>query len=141
MRRAIRHGKMLGIEGPFLDLDLSSVVDLMRGDYPELMETRNFVSKVIRNEEERFSETLDSGLKILREELERMKTEGRKTLSGEVVFRLYDTFGFPPDLTEEILREEGLGYDEAEFQLQMEGQRQKAVLAGKAGEGQRSSPV
>ena len=78
MRRAIRHGKMLGIEGPFLDRISSRVVELMRGAYPELMETQNFVAKVIRNEEERFSETLDSGLKILREELERLKKRGRE---------------------------------------------------------------
>jgi alanyl-tRNA synthetase len=126
MRRAIRHGKMLGIEGSFLDRTSSKVVELMRGAYPELIETQSFVTKVIRNEEERFSETLDSGLKILREELERLKKEERKTLSGEVVFRLYDTFGFPPDLTDEILREEGLAYDAAGFQAQMEGQRQKS---------------
>jgi alanyl-tRNA synthetase len=98
----------------------------MRGAYPELIETQSFVAKVVRNEEERFSETLDSGLKILREELERLKKGGEKTLSGEVVFRLYDTFGFPPDLTAEILQEEGLGYDEAGFQTQMEEQRQKS---------------
>ncbi|OGP89723.1 MAG: alanine--tRNA ligase [Deltaproteobacteria bacterium RBG_16_48_10] len=126
MRRAIRHGKMLGIRDSFLDRTSSKVVELMRGAYPELMETQSFTSKVIRNEEERFSETLDSGLKILREELERLKEEGEKTLSGEVVFRLYDTYGFPPDLTDEILREEGLGYDEIGFQAQMEGQRQKS---------------
>jgi alanyl-tRNA synthetase len=126
MRRAIRHGKRLGIEGPFLDRVSSRVVELMRGAYPELMETRNFVAKVIRNEEERFSETLDSGLKILREELERLRKEKERILSGEVVFRLYDTFGFPPDLTAEILQEEGLGYDEAGFQTQMEEQRQKS---------------
>jgi alanyl-tRNA synthetase len=126
MRRAIRHGKMLGIEGPFLDRTSSRVVELMKGAYPELIETQNFVAKVIRNEEERFSETLDSGLKILREELERLKKGREKTLSGEVVFRLYDTFGFPPDLTAEILQEEGLTYDESGFQAQMEGQRQKS---------------
>ena len=126
MRRAIRHGKMLGIEGPFLDRTSSRVVELMKGAYPELIETQNFVAKVIRNEEERFSETLDSGLKILREELERLKKGRGKTLSGEVVFRLYDTFGFPPDLTAEILQEEGLTYDESGFQAQMEGQRQKS---------------
>jgi alanyl-tRNA synthetase len=126
MRRAIRHGKMLGIEGVFLDRTSSKVVELMKGAYPELIETQNFVTKVIRNEEERFSETLGSGLKILREELGGLRKEGKKTLAGEVVFRLYDTFGFPPDLTDEILREEGLGYDVAGFQSQMEGQRQKS---------------
>jgi alanyl-tRNA synthetase len=126
IRRAIRHGKKLGIEGPFLDRTSSRVVELMRGAYPELIETQNFVAKVIRNEEERFSETLDSGLKILREELDRLKNRREKTLAGDVVFRLYDTFGFPPDLTDEILREEGLAYDAAGFEVQMEEQRQKS---------------
>jgi alanyl-tRNA synthetase len=129
MRRAMRHGKILGIKDPFLHRISSKVVDLMKDAYPELRETEVFVSKVIRNEEERFSETLDSGLKILREELERLQKEGRKTLSGEVAFRLYDTFGFPLDLTVEILQEEGMNFDEEGFKAQMEGQRQKSKQA------------
>jgi alanyl-tRNA synthetase len=129
MRRAMRHGKMLGIEGPFLNRTSSKVVDLMKDAYPELRETQAFVSKVIRNEEERFSETLDLGLKILREELKRLRKEKKKVLSGEVVFRLYDTFGFPTDLTAEILQEEGLSFNEEEFNAQMESQRQKSKQA------------
>ena len=129
MRRAMRYGKMLGIEGPFLHRTSAKVLDLMKNAYPELRETEAFVSKVIRNEEERFSETLDSGLQILREELKRLRREGEKALSGEVVFRLYDTFGFPPDLTAEILQEEGFGFDEEGFKAQMEGQRQKSKQA------------
>ena len=136
MRRAIRHGKMLGIEGSFLDRASSKAVELMKGAYPELIETQSFVSKVIRNEEERFSETLDSGLKILREELARLRKGEGKTLSGEVVFRLYDTFGFPRDLTDEILREEGFslrrggipdpdGGAEAEEQTVLAGNRRR----------------
>ena len=105
MRRAMRHGRMLGIEGPFLYRTVSRVVDLMKGAYPELRETEAFVSKVIQNEEERFSETLDSGLKILREELENFRRKEKTILSGEVAFRLYDTYGFPLDLTAEILQE------------------------------------
>ena len=111
---------MLGIEGPFLYRTSSKVVDLMKDAFPELRETEDFVSKVTRNEEERFSETLDSGLKILREELDRLKREGEKILSGEVAFRLYDTYGFPLDLTAEILQEEGVGFDEEGFRAQME---------------------
>ena len=84
---------------------------------------------MIRNEEERFSETLDSGLKILREELEKLRARREKVLSGEVAFRLYDTFGFPLDLTAEILQEEGLSLDEEGFNAQMEGQRQKSKQA------------
>jgi alanyl-tRNA synthetase len=129
MRRAMRHGKMLGIEGPFLNRTSSKVVDLMKDAYPELRETQAFVSKVIRNEEERFSETLDLGLKILREELKQLRKEKKKVLSGEVVFRLYDTFGFPTDLTAEILQEEGLSFNEEEFNAQMESQRQKSKQA------------
>lgn len=129
MRRAMRHGKMLGIEGPFLNRTSSKVVDLMKDAYPELRETQAFVSKVIRNEEERFSETLDLGLKILREELKQLRKEKKRVLSGEVVFRLYDTFGFPTDLTAEILQEEGLSFNEEEFNAQMESQRQKSKQA------------
>jgi len=129
MRRAMRHGKILGIEGPFLYRISSKVVDLMKDAYPELRESESFSSKVIRNEEERFSETLDSGLKILREELERLRKDKKKSLSGEVAFRLYDTFGFPLDLTVEILQEEGMGLDEEGFRIQMEEQRQKSKQA------------
>ena len=129
MRRAMRHGKILGIEEPFLHRTSSIVVDLMRNAYPELRESEAFVSKVIRNEEERFSETLDSGLKILREELEQLLRKGKKILPGEVAFRLYDTFGFPLDLTTEILQEEGMTFDEVEFRAQMEEQRQKSKQA------------
>jgi alanyl-tRNA synthetase len=129
MRRAMRHGKLLGIEEPFLHRASSRVVDLMRDAYPELRESEAFVSRVIRNEEERFSETLDSGLKILREELEQLHRKEKKVLPGEVAFRLYDTFGFPLDLTTEILQEEGMTFDEAEFRAQMEEQRQKSKQA------------
>ncbi len=129
MRRAMRHGKILGIEDPFLYRTSSTVVDLMKEAYPELREVEAFVAKVIRNEEERFSETLDSGLKILREELEQLRRERRKNLPGEVAFRLYDTFGFPLDLTVEILQEEGMSFDEEGFKAQMEEQRQKSKQA------------
>ncbi len=130
MRRAMRHGKLLGIGGPFLCQISSKVVDLMKGAYPELRETGAFVSKVIENEEERFSETLDSGLKILKEELEQLEKEERKVLSGEVAFRLYDTFGFPLDLTAEILQERGMSFDEEGFRAQMDEQKQKSKLSG-----------
>jgi alanyl-tRNA synthetase len=129
MRRAMRHGRMLGIDGPFLYRTVSKVVDLMKEAYPELRETEAFVSKVIQNEEERFSETLDSGLKILQEELEGLQKEGKTILSGEVAFRLYDTFGFPLDLTGEILQERGMSFDEAGFRAQMAEQKQKSKQA------------
>lgn len=129
MRRAMRHARMLGIDRPFLYQTSNCVVGLMKEAFPELRESEGFISKVIRNEEERFSETLDSGLKILKEELKRTKKEDRKILPGEVGFKLYDTFGFPLDLTIEILQEEGMGFDEKGFRAQMEGQRQKSKLA------------
>jgi alanyl-tRNA synthetase len=129
MRRAMRHGKMLGIKEPFLHRTSAKVVDLMKEAYPELRETETFVSKVIQNEEERFSETLDSGLKILREELERLQKEEKKVFPGGVAFRLYDTFGFPLDLTVEILQEEGMALDEEGFRAEMEEQRQKSKQA------------
>ncbi len=129
MRRAMRHGKMIGIDHPFLYQTSLKAVDLMKEAYPELRETEAIVSRVIRNEEERFSETLDSGLKILREELDPLKKGKGKVLSGEVAFRLYDTFGFPLDLTAEILQEEGMSLDEEGFKAQMEEQRQKSKQA------------
>ncbi|HUL31988.1 MAG TPA: alanine--tRNA ligase [Thermodesulfobacteriota bacterium] len=129
MRRAMRHGKILGIEGPFLYRTSSKVVDLMKEAYPELRETEGFVSKVILNEEKRFSETLDSGLSILRGELEALQKGGKTILSGEVTFRLYDTYGFPLDLTAEILQERGMSYDEESFRGQMEEQRHKSKQA------------
>ena len=129
MRRAMRHGKILGIKEPFLHRTSAKAVDLMKEAYPELRESEAFVSEVIRNEEERFSETLDSGLKILREELERLHKKREKVLPGEVAFRLYDTFGFPLDLTTEILQDEGMTFDEGGFRAQMEEQRQKSKQA------------
>jgi alanyl-tRNA synthetase len=129
MRRAMRHGKILGIEDPFLYRTSSKVVDQMKEAFPELRETEAFVSKVIQNEEERFSETLDAGLKILREELEQLQREGKSILSGDVAFRLYDTYGFPLDLTTEILQERGMRFDEEGFRIQMEEQKHKSKQA------------
>jgi alanyl-tRNA synthetase len=101
----------------------------MKEAYPELRETEGFISKVIQNEEERFSETLNSGLNILREELEELRKKGKTLLSGEVAFRLYDTYGFPLDLTTEILQERGMSFDEEGFRVQMEEQRHKSKQA------------
>ena len=129
MRRAMRHGKMLGIKEAFLHRTSAKVVDLMKEAYPELREAEVFVSEVIRNEEERFSATLDSGLKMLREELERLRKDEKKVLPGEMAFRLYDTFGFPLDLTAEILEEEEIRLDEEGFKTEMESQRRKSKQA------------
>jgi alanyl-tRNA synthetase len=126
MRRAARHAKMLGISEPVL-YRIVDAVNLMMGDaYPELLEREHYVKKVIHAEEERFAETLDRGLAILNEETARLKQSGDKMIPGEVVFKLYDTFGFPVDLTADIVESEGFTLDEDGFALCMERQRSKA---------------
>jgi alanyl-tRNA synthetase len=126
MRRAARHAKMLGISEPVL-YRVVDAVNLMMGDaYPELLEREVYVKKVIHAEEERFAETLDRGLAILNEETARLKAAGKSLLSGEVIFKLYDTFGFPVDLTADIVQSEGFTLDEDGFALCMEKQRVKA---------------
>jgi alanyl-tRNA synthetase len=126
MRRAARHAKMLGVGEPLL-YRVVDAVNLMMGDaYPELLERESYVKKVIFAEEERFSETLDRGLAILNEETACLKAAGETVISGEVVFKLYDTFGFPVDLTADIVEAEGFALDEDGFALCMERQRVKA---------------
>ncbi len=126
MRRAIRHGRTLGIRGPFLGEVFGVVAELMRSAYPELAEHRNYIRRVIELEETGFSETLDRGLSLLREETSRLAQMGRKVLPGNVVFMLYDTYGFPVDLTEDIVQEEGFRIDLDGFEGAMEEQRRKA---------------
>ena len=126
MRRAARHAKMLGIAEPVL-FRVVDAVNMMMGDaYPELLERENYVKKVILAEEERFIETLDRGLAILNEETAALRAKGEKVISGEVIFKLYDTFGFPVDLTADIVESEGFTLDEDGFALCMEKQRVKA---------------
>ncbi len=126
LRRALRFGYKLGVEDPFLYRGIDVVVDLMRDPYPELEISREFVRGVVRGEEERFIRTLRTGLQEIEEMVSRAKEEGRSTLTGEEVFRAYDTFGFPLDLVEEIAREKGLGIDMEGFQREMEAQRERA---------------
>jgi alanyl-tRNA synthetase len=126
MRRAIRHGRKLGIKGTFLG-DISGIVaELMQEAYPELTENLNYITRVIELEETGFSETLDRGLSLLREETARLTQMGRDVVPGTVVFMLYDTFGFPVDLTEDIVQEEGFRIDLDGFEGAMEEQRRKA---------------
>jgi alanyl-tRNA synthetase len=126
MRRAARHGKMLGIAEPML-YRMVDAVNLMMGDaYPELLEREDYVKKVIFAEEERFAETLDNGLRILNEEVASLKQQAKTVVPGEVVFKLYDTFGFPVDLTADIVAGEGFTVDEDGFALCMERQRLQA---------------
>ncbi|MCI0482682.1 MAG: alanine--tRNA ligase, partial [Candidatus Dadabacteria bacterium] len=129
LRRAVRHAKMLGIEEPCLYRITGRVRDIMRGAYPELDERIGFVAEVVKNEEERFFETIDRGLDLLNAEIAKIGKE--KVLPGEVVFKLYDTFGFPVDLTEDIARERGLSLDNAGFEAEMEKQREKSRKAWK----------
>ena len=131
IRRAARHGRMLGIEGTFLAKIAQVVIDESKDGYPELEEKKDFILKVLTQEEEKFAKTIDQGLNILSEMEEKMQSEGKKVLSGEDAFKLYDTYGFPIDLTEEILEEKGFSYDEAGFETCMEKQRQTARGARK----------
>ncbi|MBJ6725604.1 alanine--tRNA ligase [Geomesophilobacter sediminis] len=126
MRRAARHAKMLGVSEPVLYRVVDAVKEMMGDAYPELIEREHYVKKVIQAEEERFAETLDRGLAILNEETARLKAAGETVISGEVIFKLYDTFGFPVDLTADIVDAEGFTLDEDGFALAMERQRVKA---------------
>ncbi len=126
MRRAARHAKMLGFVEPVLYRMVDAVNEIMGGAYPDLLEREEYVRKVVRAEEERFAETLDRGLAIVNEEMATLKKSGQSVIPGEVVFRLYDTYGFPTDLTADIVRNEGFTLDEAGFEARMERQRQQA---------------
>jgi alanyl-tRNA synthetase len=133
MRRAIRHGHRLGIERPFLHEVALRVVDLMGDQYPELRERRDLIASVAEQEEVRFRETIDRGLKILDEAIVELRARGESVIGGDVAFKLYDTYGFPLDLTEVIARERALGVDTAGFERALE--EQKARSAGsKVGE-------
>jgi alanyl-tRNA synthetase len=115
MRRAARHGRRLGLTEPFLHLLAGTVADEMGQAYPELLESRDFCAKVILNEEERFLNTLDHGMRLLDEEVGKLKKENKNVLPGDIAFRLYDTYGFPLDLTEDILKEEDMTVDKPGF--------------------------
>ena len=131
IRRAARHGRLLGIEGKFLAKLSVSVIEGSKDGYPELDEKRDFIYKVLTQEEDKFNKTIDQGLSILATLQEELKASGETTLSGENAFKLYDTYGFPLDLTKEILEEAGYAIDEAGFKAAMEEQRVKARSARK----------
>lgn len=126
LRRACRHGRLLGIEGEFLIQLAQTVIDGSKDGYPELEEKKDFIFKVITKEEEQFNKTIDQGLSILEGLEAKMEKEGTKVLSGAEAFRLYDTYGFPVDLTREILEEKGLKIDEEGFEKAMAEQRETA---------------
>jgi len=131
IRRAARHGKKLNLNEPFLHQSCSLVAQLMKDAYPKLVDSQAYVSKVVQGEEERFSETLDSGLRILSEEIELLKEQWTKQIPGELAFKLYDTYGFPLDLTADIAGEAGLTVDEDGFHSAMDVQRERARKAWK----------
>lgn len=129
LRRACRHGRILGIEGQFLTKLCETVINGSKDGYPELEEKKDAIFNVIRQEEEQFNKTIDQGLGILSEMIQEMTEKKETTLSGENAFKLYDTYGFPLDLTKEILEEKGFDIDEEGFKTSMEEQRVKARKA------------
>ncbi|WP_134700075.1 alanine--tRNA ligase [Ammoniphilus sp. YIM 78166] len=129
LRRAVRYGKVLGVEKPFLYQLVAVVGNIMGDTYPEVVEKREFIEKVVRGEEERFHETLNEGLAILSDMIEQAKKAGRQALTGEESFRLYDTYGFPIDLTEDFATENGFSIDRAGFEQAMDEQRARARAA------------
>ena len=126
LRRACRHGKLLGIDGAFLVDLATTVIEGSKDGYPELEEKKEFIFNVIAKEEANFNKTIDQGLAILADMEAEMEKNGEKVLSGENAFKLYDTYGFPIDLTSEILEEKGLTYDEEGFKKAQEEQRAKS---------------
>ena len=127
LRRAVRHSKFLGIDEPFIYRVLPAVERIMADAYPEIREKGDFVAQVVKSEEERFLETMDRGLELLNQEI--AKLGKKKKLSGKVAFSLYDTYGFPVDLTEDITRNEGIEIDLGGFEKEMEKQRTKSRKA------------
>ena len=129
LRRAARHGKLLGIKENFLYKLVDEVIKVSGEAYPELVEKESYIKKVIRIEEEKFNETIEQGMEILASYIADLKKNGETTLSGENAFKLYDTYGFPIDLTQEILEEEHLSIDEEAFNEEMNKQRERARSA------------
>ena len=132
LRRAARHGKLLGVNEPFLYQVVDTVIHENECQYPELREKQSYITRVIRTEEENFAKTIDGGMKIFTEMLQSHKEKGESTFSGADAFKLYDTYGFPIDLTNEMVAEEGMQVDEAAFQQLMQEQKIRAREARKA---------
>ena len=133
MRRAIRFGRLLGLEEPFLIDTCAKCIEMLSDVYPELEAGRDTIHRIVLQEEKRFGRTIKAGLKLLGDEADKVRKAGGTMLSGEVAFTLYDTHGFPTDLTNLILSEEGLTYDQAGYDVAMEAQRARARAASKFG--------
>jgi alanyl-tRNA synthetase len=131
MRRAMRHGKLLDINAPFLHTTVPVVAEQMREAYPEVVHSLDFITRAVLNEEQAFSATLESGLRILSDEMVRLKASGAQSIPGDTVFKLYDTYGFPVDLTRDIAAEQGLALDEGGFEAAMQAQKTRARQAWK----------
>ncbi|QKR88294.1 alanine--tRNA ligase [Enterococcus faecalis] len=129
LRRAVMHGKKLGINEAFLYKLVPVVGEIMVSYYPEVLQQKDFIEKVVRTEEERFHETINEGLSMLNEVIKEVKDAKGDTLDGKIIFKLYDTFGFPVELTEEVAEDEGLKVDHAGFETEMEAQRERARSA------------
>ena len=126
LRRAIRYGRNISLTEPFLHETVATVFEVMQAGYPELTEDRAFITNVIKNEELRFSETLDNGLKLLNETIDRMKKTGDTVVPGDVIFKLYDTYGFPVDIVRDVVRDSDLALDMAGYETAMADQREKS---------------
>ncbi|MBO8159813.1 alanine--tRNA ligase [Thermosyntropha sp.] len=131
LRRAVRFGRFLGIEEPFLYKMVATVADIMKDAYPELLEKKDFIEQVIKMEEERFFVTLNEGIKKVEEIIDKARGEGRRIITGEEAFMLYDTYGFPMDLTEDMAEENGFTVDREGFTRMMEEQKERARRANK----------
>jgi len=129
LRRAVMHGKKLGIQGKFLASLVPTVGKIMQSYYPEVLEKEDFIMQIIDREEETFNRTIDAGQKLIDELLVNLKAEGRDRLEGADIFRLYDTYGFPVELTEELAEDEGLKIDHEGFKVAMKAQQERARAA------------
>jgi len=134
IRRAFRHGNLLGIEKPFVHLLVSGVADVMKDAYPELLASITYISRLCLSEEERFSLTLSSGLRYFQQFTDEARRAGRSVLAGPEIFKLYDTFGFPLDLSQELAQEQNLGVDEPGFYAELEKQKERARASWKGDE-------
>ncbi len=139
MRRASRHGKIIGLDEPFLYKMAEKVADKMYDEYPEVKENIKYIQQVIKTEEEKFLKTLEKGLIILDEQMKMLENSQNKIISGEVVFKLYDTYGFPVDLTEDIVRKKGFSLDMDGFKNEMKKQQEKSRKAW-SGSGEEKIP-
>lgn len=138
IRRAIRYGHTLGLVKPFLSKVTETVIKQMEQPYPHLSTARQLLAKILINEEQRFSETLDHGLAMLHDEIKQVKKSGNNKISGDFIFKLYDTYGFPVDIVKDIAKEEGVAADEAGFTTAMEAQRQQSKKSWKGDDYQKN---